>query len=116
MPIDLVVANASPLIALKIGLSISLRTVPMPSRPGSSCVNGWRAMQRSLQALCSYGGFELPGHDRHTRRQLFDDLVNVLRLVVPAGHKNRVMHRQRREALVDDPREGPDVGAHEILL
>ena len=79
-------------------------------------MRGSYAMQRNLQAIYPHWGFNLPGDERRTVCQFLDDLANVLPFVVPAGQEDRIMHSQRRKALVDDPSEGPDAGTHEILL
>ena len=77
---------------------------------------GHYTVQRGLQSFRPYRRFELPGDNRRASRQCLDDLADVLSLMMLAGHEDRIMHGQRRKALVDDPSERLDLGPHKILL
>jgi len=91
-------------------------TTPLASVGCLDQLHNLLAMQRSLKSLCPHWGFDQPGDERRAGRKSFNDFTNVLPFVMPACQQDRITNRERRQALVDDPGERPNLGTHEILL
>lgn len=68
------------------------------------------------QRIRTDGFFGLPGKPGVVGGLFFDDFLDVAMLGVLAASEQRVAGAALEQALIDDPREGLDVGTAEIVL